>query len=267
MTQDPSPPANAPSEAQPLPRASAAAPGSQWLQLAIYAVLLAIVALLGFEFLGQSRSDSSGTQDGALAVLSPDGGESTPQDELQAGLGFTSYSFGPLNEYRIDLPGGGGVISTGDSDWPQDERIQLVWHGYTNSPIGDIVVRISRLPSASQADFEAWLSATQAALEADMANKPEGKPSEYGLDGRNWHNLPFSYASTQNPGQREALDFNATQFGIDAVSVSFYFPLPPAQGVLEQVVPMVLHSVGPILAVPPGAAKPASQSDALYSAP
>lgn len=171
---------------------------------------------------------------GGRGVVSGD-----PADELA----YTVHSFGPGSVYSIKLPAtGGGVIPRGDSDWPLDERVALVWHGYASTPLQDIVVRIYPLESATPEAFERWLERAQQALRSNIAYEPEGELTGFETGGRQWHNLPLS-CENKRLGRREAMDVNMTQFGHDALSISFHFELPPAEGIVERLIPRVLASV------------------------
>jgi hypothetical protein len=108
--------------------------------------------------------------------------------------------------------------------------------------VADIVVRINRLPAADEAAFGAWLEETGNALRGNLDYSPEGAATAFTIGSQAWHNLPFSFAG-KDPPQRLAFDLNTTQYGLDAVSVSFYFPLPPEPGVMDRLIPQVLGSL------------------------
>jgi len=178
-------------------------------------------------------------------------------DDPWAVLGYTTYEFGPGSVYLIDVPGGGGVISVGDSDWPSDQRVALVWHGYNSSPVQDIVVRVTPMPSAMPSEFDQWLNEVSNALRGDLANQPEGDLTSFEINGQVWHNLPLSRYNSA-AGYREALDVNMSQFGHDAISVTFYFEIPPGPGIIDKLIPHMLASLRYAPPLPEDVATPPS---------
>jgi len=177
-------------------------------------------------------SETSGTGPGQPAG---------PSDYVYS-LTYNSYYFEP--GYEVLLPDCGAPISVAESDWPNDMQVMLVWHGNADSPVANIVLRVVALPTDSPADFDSWLNSVCNTLQTDPANKSEGQLAAYQIQGYAWHNLPMSRYNTV-AGYQEAIDINMSQFGPEAISVTFYFPVPPADGVLEDLIPQVLGSIVP----------------------
>lgn len=174
--------------------------------------------------------------------LADDAVESGTGFESLRGISYVRAAFSP--GFELDLPDCGGVIDPQESDWAGSPFVTLVWHGDPDSSVNDIVVRITEMADASADYFDNWLNAGVNGLRNDPANLPEGDLGSVECNGLVWHNLPMSrYNSVA--GYQEAIDINFGHFGNLAIGVTFYFPVPPPPGVLEELIPRVLGSVAP----------------------